>query len=504
MRLSLLFTALLVCLTASATLARQAQRAPAEPRPLNLNHPLRQQVGPEALLRAVAGLASGNQVGQLPRHVRKALSKLAVAPERSLRKPRVQARLLTALRTRLGDDRYELVLGHQAVGVKQALKLLDDHTTWGPPDPEDMQRGWGWQLLPKHDKAFYDPRFLGKLLRESDQTANGYVHYSPSQAEHAFEHAWSQIAPRNTRPVEYALAGSDANNLLYNIALKAAQRRTGDGGLQDAEIIAFDGVYGGGRGRITGLGLLPFGRLAPPRDDLKVVSPHSYYFKPTDPAEISRLEKLEAQALAQIEEKVRKTVPPVGGILMEPILGAKGVLFYRPEFMTKLRALCDKLQVPIFADEILSGGGRTGKFFAYQHYEGFEPDFVTFGKGLQVAGVASVQRSMGWGAPHGSTTVGQYAEPLLKGAQVLNRIREDRLMENATKVGARIVKHLQKRDRLMPGDTPDTSSTLTNGPSRGMGMLIYTRAYAPVMGAMGRLMPYLSLTLAEADRIFRN
>jgi len=466
-------------------------------RPVDLKHPLRQQVGAEPLLRAVAGLAAGGQTNQLQRHVRKALSKLAAAPERSLGKPRVQAKLLAALKAKLGNDRYELILGQQAVGVKQALQQLEE-SGWDTPDRLDMQRGWGWRLLPNNDKAFNDPRFVSKLLQESNQT--GPHNYSPMDA---FRSAWSKIAPSNTQPAQFALTGSDANNLLYTIALAAAQRRTGKA-LNDAEILAFDGVYGGGRGRIAGVGLLSYGKVnLAGRPDLKITSPHSYYFKPTDPAEVQRLEKLEAKALAEIEEKVRTNAVPVGGILVEPILGAKGVLFYRPGFMVKLRALCDKLKVPIFADEVLTGGGRTGKFFAYQHYEGFEPDFVTFGKGLQVSGIATVSRGGSYyDLPHGMTTIDQYSEPLLKGAQVLNRIREDRLMENAQKVGALIVKRLQKHDKLQPGDTPDTQATITNGPSRGMGLLMFTRNNTQVMGGMGRLMPYLSLSAAEAKRLF--
>ena len=190
-------------------------------RPADPRHPLRQQVGAEPLLRAVVGLAAGGKTNQLQRHVRRALSKLAAAPERSLAKPRVQAKLLAALRAKLGGDRYELILGQQAVGVKDALKQLE-RPSWDPPDPQDMQRGWGWRLLAKNDKAFRDPRFVGKLLQESDQT--GPHNYSPMDE---FRGAWSKIAPSNTSPVQFALTGSDANNLLYTIAHAAALRRTG-------------------------------------------------------------------------------------------------------------------------------------------------------------------------------------------------------------------------------------------------------------------------------------
>jgi acetylornithine/succinyldiaminopimelate/putrescine aminotransferase len=465
-------------------------------RPPDPDHPLRKQVGAEALLRAVASLAAGNQLATLPRYQRKALSKLARAPERSLRKPKVQARLLAALEQRLGKDQYETVLGQQAVGVKKALEGLElvprARASWANDDLHDMMRGWGTRLLPLNDKAFNDPRYQANRLLESGQSAVGMNQDEPTRALSLFHDAWRKIAPGNTRPIAFTITGSAANNLLYDMARKLKGPQ--------AEILAFDGVYAGATGRMKELSF-----LGGQRKDLLITSPHSFYFKPTDKAEIQRLEALESRALAQIEEKVRANDPPVGGILVEPILGARGVLFYRPEFMLKLRELCDRLRVPIFADEILTGGGRTGKFFAYQHYEGFEPDYVTFGKGLQVAGVASVYRgSRGFklsSALEGETTLTNYSEPLLKGAQIMNRIREDRLMENAEKVGALIVKKLARHDRLYSDDSPERHGF--SGPTRGLGLLIGTsNRVKGVSTARNRLMPYLSLSADEARRIF--
>ena len=240
-------------------------------------------------------------------------------------------------------------------------------------------------------------------------------------------------------------------------------------------ILAFDGVYGGGRGRITGVGLLGMGRVwrGPQRSEDH--QPSLLLLQADRPGRDRAPEEAREQG-ARADRGGEDAGSAGRRHLHRADHRRQGRALLPSRVHEKLRALCDKLQVPIFADEVLTGGGRTGKFFAYQHYVGFEPDFVTFGKGLQVAGVAQVNRKgVYWYAPHASTTVGHYSEPLLKGAQVLDRIREGKLMENATKVGARIVKNLQKHDKVKPGDTPDTPSTVTEGPSRGIGMLIYTR-----------------------------
>jgi 4-aminobutyrate aminotransferase-like enzyme len=484
-------------------------------RAIDPNHPLRRQVKPEALLRATLGLLGGGDVATLPRHVRTALSKQVKKSQRSLRKRKTQMALIDTLKRQVGEQQFEKVAGSQAAGLKAALSKLDEGRGWGPTDSHDMQRGWGWQLLPKGDKAFSDPTFLARMLRESGQTGHGMVHNEPSRAIDVFRSAWSKIAPNNVRPEAFALTGSDANNLLYSVALVAAQRRLGKREIKSAEILYFDGVYAGGRGKIGGASFLPYGKDgAPNLEAYKIASPHTPQFGRITKAEVKRLEKIEAQALQQIEKKVTsQTGKPIGGLLIEPMLGAKGVYFYRPEFLLKLRTLCDKLKIPIMADEILTGGGRTGKFFAYQHYKGFEPDFVTFGKGLQVAGVATVRRDAprdakgkpvwdkrppSYSMPRGMTTLSAYSEPLLKGAQVMTRIHDGKLMQNAARVGKRIVTKLKAYAKAHPSDYRDKE-----GPPRGMGLLIFSRVRPDrVMDAMGRLMPPLTLSQQQADQIF--
>ena len=463
-------------------------------RPINVKHPLRRQVAPEALLKATLNLAESGELHGQNRHVRKALSKLVKKPQRALLKQKTQAKLLNLLKDKIGEQRYEAIVGTRAAGLKRAAEMLNEKPRL--KDREDMQRGWGWSLLAKNDKAFKDPTFLSNILRESGQSGAGhFIGNEPSRAIRRFEEAWSKIAPKNTKPMLFALTGSDANNMLYGIANQVAEQRTRKR-VNNAEILFFDGVYGGGRGKIAKTSFLKGGAKGE-LGDYAITSPHGQTFKPKDRAEIQRLEQLEQKALQEIEHKVANSKKPIGGILVEPILGAKGVLFYRPEFMTKLRTLADRLKIAIFADEILTGGGRTGKFFGYEHYKGFQPDYVTFGKGLQVAGIAQVKRegiSMGYRPPD-MTTLKVYSEPLLKGAQVMDRVRTGNLMANATKVGSYLVKKLRERegDRFSDRD----------GPARGMGMLVYTRSYANgVKGAMGRLMPYLSLTRQDVDKMF--
>ena len=71
----------------------------------------------------------------------------------------------------------------------------------------------------------------------------------------------------------------------------------------------------------------------------------------------------------------------VAAIIIEPVQGEGGFYIAPPELMTKLRKLCDEHGIVLIADEIQSGFGRTGKFFAMEHY-GVEPDLITAAKSL--------------------------------------------------------------------------------------------------------------------------
>jgi acetylornithine/N-succinyldiaminopimelate aminotransferase len=73
--------------------------------------------------------------------------------------------------------------------------------------------------------------------------------------------------------------------------------------------------------------------------------------------------------------------PQTGAILIEPIMGEGGVRVIPPAFLRGLRALCDEHGLLLVFDEIQTGVGRTGKFFAYEHV-GVHPDIMTIAKGI--------------------------------------------------------------------------------------------------------------------------
>ncbi len=141
-----------------------------------------------------------------------------------------------------------------------------------------------------------------------------------------------------------------------------------------------------------------------------------------------------------IEEQLFRQVVPgdeVAGILVEPIQGEGGYIVPPEGFFPALRKLCDKYGILLIADEVQSGMGRTGKWWAIEHF-GVAPDIFTTAKGI-ASGVplgACVARSsvMTWerGA-HGNTYGGN---PLACAAALATmRLLEEEYMQNAAKVG---------------------------------------------------------------------
>lgn len=93
-------------------------------------------------------------------------------------------------------------------------------------------------------------------------------------------------------------------------------------------------------------------------------------------------ENMSDEAWELIEEQIEQYSETLSGIIFEPVVqGAGGMKIYSPDLLKRLRKWCDKFEVHIIADEIMTGFGRTGKFMACDH-AGIIPDFVCLSKGL--------------------------------------------------------------------------------------------------------------------------
>src|SRR5205085_4336921 len=135
-----------------------------------------------------------------------------------------------------------------------------------------------------------------------------------------------------------------------------------------------------------------------------------------------------------------------------------------PKFMQELRALCDRHEILLIADEVQSGMGRTGRMFACE-YLGVAPDIICLAKGI-ASGLplsATVARAelMQWHRGAHASTFG--GNPVAVAASLITiELLENELVENATRMGA----YLMDRMRAWPQRFPLV------GDVRGLGLMI--------------------------------
>jgi acetylornithine/N-succinyldiaminopimelate aminotransferase len=151
-------------------------------------------------------------------------------------------------------------------------------------------------------------------------------------------------------------------------------------------------------------------------------------------------------------EAIAKRAHNVVAIMLEPLQGEGGMRVPSPDYLPGVRQLCDKQGWLMMLDEVQSGVGRTGQWFAYQHYD-FKPDLMALAKGL--AGGLCIGATLARGpvaqilqpGNHGSTFGGN---PLSTRASlaVLHAIEKENLLENTRRVSDYFFKRL--REDILP------------------------------------------------------
>ncbi|MBI3361678.1 MAG: aminotransferase class III-fold pyridoxal phosphate-dependent enzyme [Chloroflexi bacterium] len=153
-------------------------------------------------------------------------------------------------------------------------------------------------------------------------------------------------------------------------------------------------------------------------------------------------------------------------ILIEPVLGEGGYVVPPAQFLHELRDLCDYYGIMLIADEVQSGFGRTGKWFAVEHFD-MVPDIMVMAKGiasgLPLSALATRKEIMSKWTPgsHGGTYGGN-AVACAAGVATIQTMRDEKLIENSEKMGQVLMAGL----RQMQEEHPEI------GDVRGKGLMI--------------------------------
>ena len=157
---------------------------------------------------------------------------------------------------------------------------------------------------------------------------------------------------------------------------------------------------------------------------------------------------VEMNNLEEVKTEIEKG--DVGAVIIEGIQGVAGIYMPETEFLQQLDLLCKKQNVPLILDEIQSGYGRTGKFFAHQ-FADIKPDLITIAKGMGNGfPIGGVLISPEFEAKKGmlGTTFGGNHIACAAAIAVLDVMKEENLIENAKETGEYLVEELNKIDGI--------------------------------------------------------
>ncbi|PJR91819.1 aspartate aminotransferase family protein [Ochrobactrum sp. 695/2009] len=177
--------------------------------------------------------------------------------------------------------------------------------------------------------------------------------------------------------------------------------------------------------------------------------------------------------IAAVENAFRSD-PKIGVIVLETVQGGGGIIQADAEFWQRLRRLCDQYGVIWVADEVQCGLGRTGKFYAFEHY-GVIPDVTALAKSLgggKSAMAAMIARRgvymKAYGTPktamiHAMATFGGIGEACITSIEALNVLYDEHLIDNAADVGDYLLERLRELQSRYPALLKDV---------RGKGMMV--------------------------------
>jgi acetylornithine/N-succinyldiaminopimelate aminotransferase len=211
-------------------------------------------------------------------------------------------------------------------------------------------------------------------------------------------------------------------------------------------------------------------------------------------------------------EKVAETNPNVVAVFMEVIQGEGGINAVTVDYLREVRRICDARGWLLMLDEVQCGMGRTGKWFAHQ-WAGIKPDVMPLAKGLGSgvpvgAVVCGPKAASVLGVGNHGSTFGGNPLAMRAGVETLRIMEEEKLLDNAAKVGASLKGALEAALKNVAGVIEIRGQGLMLGIEldRPCGELLGQAAEAGLMMSVTaerviRLVPALILSEAEAAQI---
>jgi taurine--2-oxoglutarate transaminase len=275
-----------------------------------------------------------------------------------------------------------------------------------------------------------DRRVIDAICKQAGQLTYANP-YAATEARGVLGQMLAEITPGNLKKSFITLGGSEANENTIKIARMVSGRH---------KILArYRSYHGGTAGSMTLTGD-PRRWASEPGIPGVVRIPDPYYYR-------TRLNLTEdefmMECLNQTEDIIKFEGPnSVAAIIMETVTGTNGIIIPTKTYYQGLRQLCDKYGIFLILDEVMCGFGRTGKWFACEHYD-IAPDMMTMAKGLTSSyaplGNCIVTEEIGkyfddhvlWAG----LTYGGHALSCAAAIACINVYKEDNLIERAAEMG---------------------------------------------------------------------
>src|SRR6267143_1138393 len=309
----------------------------------------------------------------------------------------------------------------------------------------------------------------------------------------------AELAPGDLEVTYFASGGAEANDTAYKIARLYWKLRGEPGRVNIVSRIR--DYHGLTYGATSATGLANFWKGFEP------LAPGFLHAPSPDPYRYSGEGSAGAGYVQALEQVVLDAGPQtVAAVVVEPVQGAGGVIVPPNDYFPLLRKLCDKYGLLLIADEVITGFGRTGRWFAMEHWS-VQADLMVFAKGvtsgyLPLSGVMLTRavndtlKTVKGPFQHGFTYSG-HPTACAVGLRNLQILEDERLVERAAEKGAYLQQRLQ-----------DLRSHVIVGDVRGLGLmgvveLVRDRAtkesFDPALGAARRV----CLSALEEGVIFR-
>lgn len=317
-----------------------------------------------------------------------------------------------------------------------------------------------------HDRLAGDPEFVDHLGRTAINKPSNSDVYTEEMAH--FVDTFARVGIPDYMPYTFFVSGGA---LAVENALKVAfdwkvQKNFEKGYRKELghKVLHLDKAFHGRSGYTLSLTNTDPKKTKyfPKFDWPRIHSPAVHY--PLNSDSLKQVINEEDLALAQARQYLETYKDDIACILLEPIQGEGGDNHFRREFHQGLRDLADEYDVLLVYDEVQTGVGLTGKFWAHEHY--VVPDILAFGKKAQVCGILATDRvdDIDTNCFHVSSRInstwGGNLVDMVRFDRILEVIEEENLVENAADAG----EHLQTK--LI--EWADTSEYLTNPRGKGL------------------------------------